>query len=124
MAIRVECSTPGLEENWVEVSDVWTRGELRDYTAKKGDEFVALWRAKVTACNFVTAKGEAITDPLLVHDRLDDLDLRLLGFITTAPLEATSYLLALGEVNKRLSSAGTVTAATTTKRAPAKKRPA
>jgi len=110
MAIRVECSTPGLEENWVEVTEVWTRGELREYTSKKGDEFIALWRKKVEACNFVTAQGEAITDPNQVHDRLDDLDLRLVGFITAALIEATNYLLALGEINRRLSSAGSVVA--------------
>lgn len=110
MAIRVECSTPGLEENWIEVAEVWSRGELAQYTTLKGDEFVALWRRKVTGCNFVTVEGEAITDPKLIHDRLDDLDLRLVGFITSAPIEATNYLLALGEMNRRLSSAGSVAA--------------
>lgn len=115
MAIRVECSTPGLEENWVEVDEVWSRGELRQYTTLKGEEFVTLWQKKVTACNFVTVTGEAITDPKQVHDRLDDLDLRLVGFITAAPLEATNYLLALGELNRRLSSAGSVAAGKKTK---------
>ena len=110
MAIRVECSTPGLEANWVEVDEAWTRSELREYTTRNGDPFIALWRQKVTACNFVTAAGETITDPKEVHERIDDLDLRLIGFITGAPLEATQYLLTLGEMNRRLSSAGSVAA--------------
>lgn len=107
MTIRVECSTEGLESNWIEVSDVWTRAELRDYTSLKGELFVELWRRKVTAVNLVTAAGEVINDPAAVHDRLDDFDLRLLGFITAALIEAISYLLVLGELNKRLSSPGT-----------------
>jgi hypothetical protein len=96
-----------LEDNWIEVSEVWSRGELRDYTSLKGDAFVALWRRKVTAVNLVTVGGETIDEPGAVHDRLDDLDLRLLGFITAAPLEATSHLLVLGETNRRLSFVGT-----------------
>ena len=107
MSIRVECSTPGLEANWVEVSDVWTRANLRDYTSLKGDDFVKLWQQKVVNVNMVTVSGEVITDPCQVHNNLDNFDLRLLGFITSAPLEATSYLLALGEMNRRLSLSGT-----------------
>lgn len=107
MPVKVECSTPGLEANWIEVSDVWSRGELRDYTSLKGDQFIELWRRKVTGVNLATVTGEVIDDPAVVHDKLDDLDLRLIGFITAALLEATSYLLVLGEVNRRLSFAGT-----------------
>lgn len=106
MPIRVECSTAGLEANWVEVDEAWTRGELRDYTTLKGDAFVALWRRKVTGCHLVAQDGVVIDEPERVHELLDGLDLRLVRFVTAAPLEATDYLLGLGEVNKRLSFAG------------------
>jgi hypothetical protein len=94
-----------MEENWVEVTDFWTRGELRRYTEQSGEDFVTLWRRKVTACHVVTG-DLVIDDPLQVHDQLDDLDIRLMRFLTGAVTEATSYLLSLGEANKRLSFAG------------------
>ena len=115
MPIRVECTTEGLEECWIEVDDAWSRRELREYTKLKGDPFVELWRRKVTACHLQTATGEVITEPVQVHERLDDLDMRLLGFVGQAPLEVTGHLLVLGEVNKRLSLPGADPAAKTTK---------
>ena len=112
MPIRVECSTPGLEENWIEVDEVWTRRELREYMSLKGEPFIALWQRKVTACHLVT--GDVVVDePAQVHGLLDELDLRLTRFVTEAVLEATDYLLSLGEVNKRLSLPGVGEAAMT-----------
>lgn len=120
MPIRVECTTEGLEECWIEVDEAWSRRELREYTAARGEPFVALWRGKVTACHLLTVTGDVITEPGQVHERLDDLDVRLLGFVSQGPLEVTGHLLVLGEVNKRLSFAGADPAAKTT-RAPATK---
>lgn len=116
MAIRMECSSPGLEGNWLEVSEVWSRRELRDLVTVKGEPFVALWERKVTACNLVTVAGAVITDPRQVYGPdgcRDDLDLRLDSFLTSAVLDATGYLLTLGEVSKRLLYAGVEVAATT-----------
>lgn len=107
MAIRVECTTEGLEECWLEVDEVWSRRELRQYTQElKGAPFIELWRRKVTGCYLLTGTGEAITNPLEVHDRVDDLDVRLLGFVSQGPNAVTEHLLVLGEVNKRLSLPG------------------
>lgn len=118
MPVRVECSTPGLEANWVEFGDVWSRRELREYIKLKGDEFVELWRRKVTAVNLVTVEGEVITDPMQVHARLDDLDIRMMSFATDAGVDAVAHLMTLGEANRRLSSNGDVAAQTTTKATP------
>lgn len=117
-AVRVECTTEGLEENWVEVSDFWTRAELSAYSKTSGDEFISLWRRKVVACHIVTG-DLVIDDPLQVHEQLDGLDIRLMRFLTGAVTEATSYLLTLGEANKRLSFPGAGAAVTTTKMVPA-----
>ena len=117
MPVRVECTTEGLEENWIEVSDFWTRAELSAYVKTSGDDFIALWRRKVTACHLVTG-DLVVDDPLLVHEQLDGLDIRLMRFLTGAVTEATNYLLSLGEANKRLSFPG-AGAAVKTQMAPA-----
>lgn len=122
MPIRVECSTPGLEENWIEVAEVWTQDELREFLTLRGEPFVAIFARKVTACHLVTPDGTVITDPAAVLENRGKFDLRLVRFPTTAVLEATDHLLTLGEANKRLSSAGAGVAARTTP-APVKASP-
>ena len=114
MPIRVECSTPGLETNWIAVDDVWTRRELGEYLTAKDDAFMAIWLRKVVGCQVATAAGEVLTDPAELMARRDDLDLRLVRFLTAAVLEATDHLLTLGEANKRLSLPGGDIAAKTT----------
>lgn len=106
MPVRVECTTPGLEENWLEVAEVWTRRESKAFVTLNGPDFVALWQAKVTACHLTRADGNIIADPHQIHEQVDDLDLRLVRFVATAPLEVLAYLVALGEANKRLSFVG------------------
>ncbi len=116
--IRVECTTPGLEENWLDVSDFWTRAELQEYGELSGDPFVDLWRKKVVACHIETG-DVAINDPAKVHDQIDQLDIRLIKFLTSGPRTVTDYLLSLGEANKRLSLPGTGEVATTKRMVPA-----
>ncbi len=113
MAIRVECSTPGLEANWIEVSEVWTRRELQEFATVTGDAFWALWARKVSACCIVDATGEALSDPAVVQQRLDDLDIRLLRWLSAAVLSATQHLLNLGEASARLLLNGVVMAVPT-----------
>lgn len=119
MPVRVSCSTEGLEENWVEVSDRWTRKELTEFLTLKGKPFLDMFAAKVTACHLVRMDGTVLNDPAQVLLERDELDLRLVRFPVSAVLEATDYLLGLGEANKLLSPGGAGLAAKTT-RAPGK----
>ncbi len=121
MPIRIECTAPGLEENWLEVTEAWSRRELRDFVTLSGPPFIALWERKVTACNLAPVTGEPITDPRLVFGpdgRRDDLDVRLNDFLTGAVLDATGYLLTLGELPKRLLCNGVEVAAPTKQTTP------
>ncbi len=111
MAVRVVCDTPGLEANWVEVDEVWTRKELQAFVTLEGDEYWELWARKVVACHIELPSGEVITAPERVRTALDDLDLRLLRWLSTAVLTATQYLLNLGEGSARLSLNGVGVAA-------------
>ena len=107
MAIRVECSTPGLEANWIEVDEVWTRKELREFVTLRGAAFLELWVRKVTACHIELPYGGGIVDdPAAVPAVHDELDVRLLGWLSAAVLLATEHILSLGEASARLSLDG------------------
>lgn len=100
--LRVECTTPGLEGNWLEVTEVWTAAEAKNFFKLKGPEFIKLWRQKVLGCHLETG-DLVIDDPQQVHDLADNLDVRLVrGFINEAPATVLDHLLSLGEANKRL----------------------
>ena len=129
MPIRVELTADGLEENWLEVSEQWTRRELREYLAMTLPAMTEsdLWASKVTACHLVT--GDLVLDnPALMKDVSDELDLRLVRFAATALLDVANYLLTLGEARKRLSCDGVEVAApmkmTPTRTTPGKTTPA
>lgn len=115
MAIRVECSTPGLEANWIEVDDVWTRKELQAFVSLVGEEYWALWGRKVVLCHLVLPDGGVVDDPMQVGLVADDVDLRLLRWLSSAVLTATQYLLNLGEVSARLLLGGVGVAVPTRK---------
>jgi len=102
MTIRVECSTPGLEANWIEVDETWTRKELQAFVSLQGEAYWALWGRKVTACQVLVTDGGVVTDPAAVQEVLDDLDIRLLRWLSSAVLTATNHLLSLGEASALL----------------------
>jgi len=105
--MRYYCDMDGLGDNWIEVSPSWTRREVREMHEAEGPEFMDIWRRKVTACHLEKQDGEPITDPSIVtEDVLDDLDLRLLGFVGGVLSQATLDLRTLGNVSGRLSSNG------------------
>lgn len=129
MPIRVESVVEELEANWLDVSEHWTRKELLEYVSIPIPLMPAsdLWARKVTACHLVSGE-RVIDDPAMLKEVYDDLDLRLVRFVATAPLEVTGYLLALGEASKRLSCNGVEVAAPTkmtpTRTTPGKTTPA
>ena len=110
MPIRIECTTPGLEECFIEVSERWTRGDLAAIFQPAGP--AVLFPRKVLACNLALVDiDEPLTDPTQVYGEdgapHPDLDLRLASFLTNALMLAVNELGSLGKANARLSSGGT-----------------
>lgn len=116
MPIRVECTSEGLENCYVEVSERWTRNDIQALF-EPGAE-AALVRRKVTACYLECVDADAITDASAIYDAdgklHPDLDVRLINFVPAALIMAVDRIASLGKVNARLSSAGTGRAATMT----------
>jgi hypothetical protein len=116
MPIRIECTTPGLEDCFVEVSERWTRSDI-GAIFQPGIPFAALWRRRVTACYLACVDGAALVDPALVCDEEGavhpDLDVRLVNFPEAALVLAVNEIASLGKANARLSSGGSGRAMTT-----------
>ena len=62
--MRFTCTIEGLEANWIEFSDVWTRREGEEMYGKDDTAlFDKFLRLKCTACHIQQVEGPAITDP-------------------------------------------------------------
>lgn len=103
MPIRVYSETPGYEACFVEVGDAWTVREVVALSESR-EQWLALWRCKVTACHIETADGETLTDAAQVVDRFEELDIRLARFVNSALSAAVDYLATLGGTQRRVSS--------------------
>lgn len=104
--VRIEHASEELADNWIEFSANWTLADLRQAYNEQGEGFIAFWRSKAVACHVRTAEGEIITDPMQIHERIDELDLRLVRWVPLALLEAGNYLVRLGELSALVSSNG------------------
>lgn len=116
MAIRVECTTPGLEHCYIEVTERWTRGDIA--ALFEADKAAGVFQRRVTSCLLELADGAALTDVATVYDDEGalnpDLDFRLLRFVPEAVILAVNEVASLGKSNARLLSGGTERAQTMT----------
>lgn len=123
MPLRYTCDEPGLEENWLDISERWTFNERREFWETGTDEAVLEWaRRKVMDCRIVTETGTVLAQGAdLTLANLGDVDLRIGGFIGRALVEAVGSLGNLGNASARLSSngRGKMTPTKTTVTAPA-----
>lgn len=104
--IRIECTAEGLTGNWVEMSPVWTRGEMRRwYTAVlslEDAEYFELLRTKITGVHVYLPDGDLVADVDALIERFDDMDERLVRWLAAGLSNGIKELLALGEGSRRL----------------------
>lgn len=99
---RYDCDIPGFDDAFVEMSDRWTRGELRRFWEAKGAEYLTMVGDKITSLYLPTATGEAIDDPeKLTEDNLDDIDIILWQWFSNVPIAHIGTLNSLGETAGR-----------------------
>lgn len=113
-AIRLE-ATGELAGNWVDLADVWTRAEMREFYAGSLTANDAVWlpilQRKLTTVHVHLADGTLVEDAATLVARLDDLDTRLVRWLPTGVMAALQELLQLGEASRRLLFAGVEVAA-------------
>ncbi|HHY54104.1 MAG TPA: hypothetical protein GYA08_01580 [Chloroflexi bacterium] len=118
MIIRIECTLPELTGNWVDLSDVWSRAELREWYvgAIAGNDAVTLpiLERKLTGVHVRLVDGTLVTDAATLIARLDDLDVRLILWLSGGVTNALKELMALGEAKRRLLFDGVEIAAAKT----------
>lgn len=108
--MRYECDIPGLEDNFIELSDGWTRKEVRSFWEFQGAEYLALVLSKLIACHLTRPGQEHVTQPVaLTSDLLDELDIRLVHWVSSVPVKHVSELGSLGEACGRRLFASTET---------------
>ncbi|MFZ1755037.1 MAG: hypothetical protein WBO46_14950 [Caldilineaceae bacterium] len=114
MAVRFAVDIEGLEEDWVEVSESWTRAEVRGVNEAEEAALLGYLQRKLTACHLTRPGQEPLTDPaLLDEERMDELDLRLIDFLGTVLIQAAVHLRSLGPLAGRLLLPGSDSSPTT-----------
>lgn len=96
--IRRECPIEGYTDNFVEVTDKWTRGEVRAYWRESGEKFLEIYRKKITAVHLTVEGGEPITQPAAIQDeQVDGVDYVVWRWFGQAFQEAVNEVQRLGE---------------------------
>lgn len=82
--------------------------EMEAARARDGEIFFHYWRKKVEACHLERPGQEPLTDPAELDGEvaLDDLDMRLIGFVGTVLMLAIRDLQQLGPLAARRRSPG------------------
>jgi hypothetical protein len=106
--MRINCTLPGRESFFVEVSERWTRGEIRTFWGASvgisAEEAGALLVAKTEAVYLETAAGLVLDSPDdLTDENIDALDYELSVWLSTAYGHAVNELQALTKKNVRSS---------------------
>ncbi len=114
--MKYDCDIPGLEHNFIELRDDWSRGQVREFWTAKGEEYIALIAKKITAAHLDVPDGEPLTSgEQLTVDALDTVDSRVFQWFMVVPVAHVQALGDMGEAARRrlLSSTGESTAPTT-----------
>ncbi len=114
--MKYDCDIPGLEHNFIELRDDWSRGQVREFWTAKGEDYFALIAKKTTAVHLDVPDGEPVTDPTqLTVAALDAIDSRVFQWFMAVPVAHVQALGDMGEAARRrlLDSKGESTAPTT-----------
>lgn len=99
--MRYTSNVPGFEHCFVDISERWTRGNVKDFFALKGEEYLALVRSKIVAIHLDT-DGNPIDSPdKLTSDAADNVDYQLWRWFSVALQKGVDDLYALGEATAR-----------------------
>jgi hypothetical protein len=108
MSVRVVSTIPDFEECYVDVSEKWTRKEREAYLAANDEQTFDMIRNKVEACHLILTDGTFCNVPAEINeDVVNNMDVRLVGFLSGSLNAAYQHLSSLGFRSARPSSVGT-----------------
>lgn len=95
--MRLTCTIPGFEQCFVEISDRWTRREMREFRSAGTEESIAILKRKITGVYLECADGFHITTPEeMTDERLDEVDSQVYLWIPGALMRGLAELENLG----------------------------
>ncbi len=95
--MRLQCNIEGFEQCYIELSDRWTRRELRDFYTTRVDDAAGLIQKKITAIHIECADGEHITTAdQLTEERLEQVDVQVYNWLPGAIMMGLRELENLG----------------------------
>lgn len=97
--MRYQCDIPGFEDCSFDVSERWTRGEVKAFFAETGEPYLALIRAKLTAIHLTTVDGTISEPEQLTLAATDNIDLALWKWFSTAINKGVDDLYRMGEAH-------------------------
>lgn len=112
--IRIYCDDPEYTETWIDIQARYTQAAIdaaqEAAREAKADDKWWLVRHMTTACH-IQAEDGVITDPRdITPERLNTVDVLVIGWLEDVVPLAVSKRRALGKVSARLSSPGSATA--------------
>lgn len=73
--MRLQCNIPGFEHCYLELSDRWTRKEMREFRTERISDQMKLFMSKIVGVHLDCADGNHITAPdQMTDERLDEVD--------------------------------------------------
>lgn len=108
--MKIQCTLPEFEDCWIEVSEKWSGTERNTVAAPTAEQWLDLFHSKVLGCHLRDCDGQALSKPVdVTWPMLDNLDVRLAGFVMGCLNTACAELLHLGKVARRVSFNGAAT---------------
>lgn len=98
--MRYTCNVEGFEHCFVEVSERWTRGDVKNFFAMKGEEYLALLRSKIVAIH-LDATSPIDAPEKLTSAAADDVDYQVWRWFSVAVQKGVDDLYSMGEENAR-----------------------
>jgi len=91
--MRYCCDLPGFEDNFIELSDVWSRKQVKSFWQFEGEAYMALLKTKVVSCNLACPDGPPITEAFLfTEEGLEQVDFRIYHWVVNVPVKHVSEL--------------------------------
>lgn len=107
MSIKFYCDIEGLSDNQIELSDKWTQSETKaaeEAMSGGWEVYLTALAPKVISCHLIVSDAILNDFADVTNEKLDMMDLRLVGFIGGILQNTTMRLRALGNASARVLS--------------------
>lgn len=92
--MRFDCPVHGFEDNFVEITERWSRKDVRNFYELKGEEYLSHLRTKIVSINL----GSSVQSPEdFTSEKIEDVDMQVWKWFSTAVNLALDTLYSMGE---------------------------